>query len=175
MSLRSRASAVGRWGGLAAVVVIPFLWLASGWYLMSATFENQRMTPACGLYRGMLEMGLRTGPAVGVTPSWGAGIMSARKFDGETPGWWKGQPCRYWTADFSRMPGGGPRYFFLSINLWVLYLAVVAMTAVLWWRHRRARRGCCGKCGYDLAGIGAGVCPECGVGVGVSGPPKIMR
>lgn len=28
--------------------------------------------------------------------------------------------------------------------------------------HRRRRRGCCIGCGYDLAGIDAAVCPECG-------------
>ncbi len=28
--------------------------------------------------------------------------------------------------------------------------------------RRRKRRGCCTVCGYDLVGIGAAVCPECG-------------
>lgn len=28
--------------------------------------------------------------------------------------------------------------------------------------RRRRQRGCCPRCGYDLSGIGAAVCPECG-------------
>ena len=31
-----------------------------------------------------------------------------------------------------------------------------------WRRRSRRRRGRCVACGYDLAGVGAGVCPECG-------------
>ncbi|RMH27339.1 MAG: hypothetical protein D6692_07995 [Planctomycetota bacterium] len=32
-----------------------------------------------------------------------------------------------------------------------------------WLRSRRLRRrGLCGRCGYDLAGLAGGVCPECG-------------
>jgi hypothetical protein len=32
-------------------------------------------------------------------------------------------------------------------------------------RRRRRRSGCCGECGYNLAGNESGVCPECGTAV----------
>lgn len=35
---------------------------------------------------------------------------------------------------------------------------------VAWWRRKNP--GACGKCGYDLAGLGGGVCPECGTADG---------
>lgn len=31
------------------------------------------------------------------------------------------------------------------------------------WREVRRRRGCCLRCGYSLAGLSSGVCPECGI------------
>ena len=47
----------------------------------------------------------------------------------------------------------------------LLYVPAVlsAATGVLWWTHRRTRRGGCRACGYDRSGlVEDAVCPECG-------------
>lgn len=55
----------------------------------------------------------------------------------------------------------------LATPLWPLVLASLVVTVVAWRRdaehRRRALVGRCAACGYDLAGIAAGPCPECGV------------
>lgn len=48
-----------------------------------------------------------------------------------------------------------------AIGIWVLVVLPAAVR-----RARRRRRGLCAACGYDLAGVGGGVCPECGGGKG---------
>jgi hypothetical protein len=54
-----------------------------------------------------------------------------------------------------------------------------AVAAMLWWRERSERRrllvGHCRECGYDLGGLTAATCPECGCAVpdpGVGAIPK---
>jgi len=43
---------------------------------------------------------------------------------------------------------------------WLVYFAALSGgVAGLTWRRRRRR---CASCGYDLEGLGGGVCPECG-------------
>jgi hypothetical protein len=69
---------------------------------------------------------------------------------------------------------------FRALPLLVRWSAVAvdgAFWAFAWWvvitvpralrRRARVRRGRCGGCGYDLAGIGEGACPECGVRAGI--------
>jgi hypothetical protein len=46
-----------------------------------------------------------------------------------------------------------------AIGIWALVVFPAAVR-----RARRRKRGCCVACGYDLAGVGGGVCPECGGG-----------
>ena len=49
--------------------------------------------------------------------------------------------------------------------LWLPVVAVGFPTAVLWWRDRRPKAGCCTACKYDLTGNVSGTCPECGTAV----------
>jgi hypothetical protein len=60
--------------------------------------------------------------------------------------------------------GGGGRVATVPIVLPLVFSAAPA--ALLWWRERVERRrlleGHCRKCGYDLSGLGAPTCPECG-------------
>lgn len=69
-------------------------------------------------------------------------------------------------ADFSRRwwiyAGFGPGAFVIFVPTWVLFLALALPTAYAWHRCRRFGPGHCSKCGYDLAGIAVGICPECG-------------
>jgi len=55
--------------------------------------------------------------------------------------------------------------------LWAVPFLLAAYPAIAFIRGplrrwRRRRKGRCVRCGYDLTGNVAGVCPECGLGVG---------
>lgn len=54
----------------------------------------------------------------------------------------------------------------------VLVLPVEALLGV--WRFARRRPGHCISCGYDLTGIPAGLCPECGAAVAPVKPAKVV-
>ncbi len=69
-----------------------------------------------------------------------------------------------------------PRLSYWFVPLWPLPLLSLLATAAAWRADakylRRARDGACLKCGYDRAGLAAGVvCPECGAAAGVRNPP----
>lgn len=49
-----------------------------------------------------------------------------------------------------------------ALPLWSIILIGAAMSAYAWRRCRLLPPGQCPACGYDLAEIGQGVCPECG-------------
>src|SRR5258706_15768265 len=63
----------------------------------------------------------------------------------------------------------------LAVPLWVPLVLVAAPTACAWHRCRRHAPGHCPTCGYDLVGIAAGVCPECGTAVRRSAETKPDR
>jgi hypothetical protein len=51
----------------------------------------------------------------------------------------------------------------VAVPLWGLFGLTGWVAAYFVHRLRRiARQGCCTRCGYDLTGVPAGVCPECG-------------
>ncbi len=50
----------------------------------------------------------------------------------------------------------------LAIPLYLLAAPFVISSTVMFVRSRRALPGHCTKCGYDLAGLKSGTCPECG-------------
>lgn len=66
-------------------------------------------------------------------------------------------------APYSLPTTSGP---FVTIPLWLPFLAVSVASAIAWQRSRRKPPGHCQKCGYDLTGNVTGVCPECGVRIG---------
>ncbi|MBX3403040.1 MAG: hypothetical protein KF699_06460 [Phycisphaeraceae bacterium] len=67
----------------------------------------------------------------------------------ESPGWW-----------FRIRASKQQREF--VVPMWSIGLAAAAVGVVAWRRSRRETPGFCARCGYDLAGLLAGVCPECG-------------
>lgn len=56
--------------------------------------------------------------------------------------------------------------------LWWVVLGVPSTVFRLFDARRRARRGCCPECGYDLAGQPAAGCPECGWGRSTAAPAR---
>lgn len=50
----------------------------------------------------------------------------------------------------------------IIVPFWAVGVMGVLGCVAAWRRARRAALGHCGKCGYDLVGLAAGVCPECG-------------
>src|SRR5688572_30290933 len=150
MSLRSRASAAGRGGGVAAVVVIAGLWLVSGWrQVRCATVIGGRMIGA-NVELGELQLHFVVNPVVDAR-------LIGLWIDRYHPTWdlssWRLRP-------FAFFDGNGE--YIACLNLWLLFVLTVAPTAVLWRRRLRTPPGHCRKCRYDLRGVTTGVCPECG-------------
>lgn len=56
-------------------------------------------------------------------------------------------------------------YWPLGILLIVLVTRLLRRNLLVWGLYRRARRGLCLRCGYNLTGNMSGVCPECGTAV----------
>lgn len=52
--------------------------------------------------------------------------------------------------------------WFIDLPLWMPLVGVGIPTCWLWRLSRRSAPGSCPTCGYDLAGITTGLCPECG-------------
>jgi hypothetical protein len=50
----------------------------------------------------------------------------------------------------------------LTVPLWIIALATGMLSAILWPRRLKLRKGICQNCGYDLTGNASGICPECG-------------
>ena len=51
---------------------------------------------------------------------------------------------------------------YATVPLWIPLLLIAIPTAWLWYTDRRAKPWQCATCRYDLRGLDAGVCPECG-------------
>ena len=72
--------------------------------------------------------------------------------------WWF--DLTHWTS-----PYGAGTVDQAVIPLWVLFVALGALTSVVWRRHLRrgSMPGLCPACRYDRAGLSPGApCPECG-------------
>jgi hypothetical protein len=82
---------------------------------------------------------------------------------------WRGRPKLgfYW-HEFTMPPTLRSRGNFYAAPCWSLIAAAAAAPGArlvqMRWRRRRAARGRCRACGYDLAGNASGVCSECGAG-----------
>ena len=77
--------------------------------------------------------------------------------------WQRMHPGRWWIDVIDVTPGRNPTYY-VFVPIWMPLVALAVPSALAWWRRlRRFRPGQCRQCGYDRAGLGAGVvCPECG-------------
>jgi hypothetical protein len=64
---------------------------------------------------------------------------------------------RWWPDYFRSATAWGA-----AVPLWPLFLLSILCSAWLWRLDRKPKPGHCPRCGYDLAGIPSGACPECG-------------
>ncbi len=66
----------------------------------------------------------------------------------------------YW---WPRSDDNSRNWHYVSLPLWIPFVAFGVPVAVLMWQdRRRVRPGQCPRCGYDLRGNVSGRCPECG-------------
>ena len=71
--------------------------------------------------------------------------------------WFPGKIEIYRKFDF-----GKAAFHRVDLPFWLLFIASLLPTAILWW-HRRIPPGHCQACGYNLTGNVSGICPECGM------------
>jgi hypothetical protein len=152
MKVHPRVRKGVKWGGLAAVALVVVVWIGSVWW-----WCGWEVTPYTHIEieHGRLSVSHTTG--------W--------IFENEQPVWMK--RC---TSVLSDHPDEGLELWPLwvvgrgragltqvFVPLWIPLLAAAGCMGLAWRGSARARAGCCGRCGYDRAGLGAGaVCPECG-------------
>ena len=139
-----------KWGGLVVSVVLVVVWIGSGWI------------GAMHVGSAGINVWVREGRFGGV-------ILSGRKV--YTRAYWEWDhsinPEFEWGFEWD--PDYGGTHFY--IPLWFPTLLSLLPTAAAWRADakclRRARVKMCPACGYDRAGLAAGVmCPECGAAAG---------
>jgi hypothetical protein len=151
MPARRRLLAIGKWTGLALCVALAWMWLASGWCSVwwmlargQGTMERHLL-----LQHGLIQLtsgGPRAGPPE-------TGPLGRVRWGGNDGPHWR---MWFWSADRPSRT-----YLRVNIPLWAPFLLATTPTAFLWRLSRPLRLGHC-SCGYNLAGLDDGVCPECG-------------
>jgi hypothetical protein len=148
------------WTFAVLTAAVAALWTISGWWDVGWTHTGARRTWSIIAARGML--------AFVVSPRTAAD--GEQRVDGLGEGFWTTRltidaaPNWYWTpiAD----TGNRPPQWRLALPLWWFVAAGSLLAATLRYRSYQRRRppGHCQACGYSLAGVAAGNCPECGAG-----------
>ncbi len=70
------------------------------------------------------------------------------------------EPMRWWFQ--VRVYTWSPPYIFVRCPLWPFMLAACGIGAAGFVLRQRLTWGMCPRCGYDLRGVAAARCPECG-------------
>ncbi len=146
-----RARAAGRRTLGWVAVAIGVIWLVSGWVYFGAAARASGSETTITVDRGVVRVFRMVDPAV-------PGPTGVQVFGGRRRPPWKGWVRRYSTSG-SSLSGA------VEVPLWPLLALAISPFVVAWVRRQRFGPGHCPKCGYDLAGLKDGVCPECGSGV----------
>lgn len=136
---------------LGAYFAIAAAWLVSGW----SAFGWERVDAS-----GRRVSIFVQGGSVVWQSSWGfkgPATSPIGSIDAERTGW---QGWELWYGRRS-INGFGIVSDLVRVPLWMPVVLTGVPAAALWWRGRGPKPGHC-RCGYDLAGIAEGVCPECG-------------
>ncbi len=153
------------YGALLATVVFVLMvaaWVASRWY-----YFDLRVGTAYPEDGALAEIGGTFGIIVS------SGFMEVggnyRVSTWSPSGWcvsWEldSQPGRFFSNSWYFAAWGGT--LVVHTPAWPVCVTWGALTAALWFRHRRRARRLgenhCARCGYDLTGNVSGRCPECG-------------
>lgn len=156
-----RASALLGWLSLAAMVLLPVVWLLSGWWLLLAgsTFGRASQWSGVGIGEGVVVLIMADRPPEGLR-------TGVRLLSSSGAAWSR---TRWVWPTVERTPVSQQ----VILPLWLFWLPLVAGWGWWWVKRRRWRRLLararrpCPACGYDLHSLPPeATCPECG---GVSG------
>ena len=158
---RRRGLRCAMWAYVASITALAALFVWSGWRAFYVRFnDGQRVVEVQMLY-GCLNIGgfgIRGHPhasaSAGTEPEQKTNLLStgAPRWD-----WW----FSYWRAAVSPTNV----YWNLSVPGWAVlgaFAAPLCWMAAARWRRASCTQADCPRCGYDLSGVPAGVCPECG-------------
>ena len=138
----SRLSRVAKWMGLGVCVVTLAVWALSTRFHL--TYWQSDLSFKVTAFHGRIEFTLSK-----YSTSWAG---SPGLSWGRVPFYGGFVPPGYWD--------GGMRKW-LKLPFWLLVIAALIPTCILWYRDRRPRKGHCTNCGYNLTGNESGMCPEC--------------
>ena len=158
MNVKVKVKTAGRkrritgWTLLLLGLLVAGVWVASGWWYAWLTVERDVTSTQLGVRFGILSLDWDAG--------WSETAVSLRS-EADWGPVWDLQPIR------SGRRGVPLDAEFIEIALWPIPLLLWTPAALLLrsgiLARRRAMTGECGKCGYDLARLGADAkCPECG-------------
>lgn len=141
---------MGRWTGALLCVLIAVAFVVSTqravvWSKADLRYDVAVQLGAC--YFGWRPSGWnRAADKYAGVPGW-----KLAKYGGATPLIW-------WVE-----VGALPKWRWVSVPLWMPFVALALPTGILWYGdRRRVLPGHCRACGYDLTGNVSGRCQECG-------------
>lgn len=190
MARRSRIRRILKWTGVGVSGVVLLVWLTSVWFWVGYFADGWSIRLGDGVVRYEGVPGwLSTRPKgwfrlTGRSPSWSAFndeigrlVFSTLPVDHLTTHpeivrqqAWKQLARRLGFIEPSYVLHNyaldkrslASRVSMWRVPMWMVFLLVVAPTALFWWRDRRYPPGHCQRCGYNLTGNVSGKCPECG-------------
>lgn len=164
----ARTSWTLRWVGLAAAATLLGVLMASRWWWVY-WYGTGPQRSAAFVARGAVivewyeQQAQLTVFRIGERPGWSLRPVRQRPI-----------PVMAWRPTYERLNVYGSSV--ATIPLWMPLVLVVIPTALAWSRRFRARKrarvGSCASCGYDMAGVAMGVCPECGAAFVCPVPPR---
>ena len=153
-----------KWGGAAASTLCLALWIRSAayWAIWTQAVPDEASRWTISIEAGMFSAGCF--PNLPECIDRVLGWRVVRIPFGESFLWWS------WRLNYEAWsPREGTEFSSFNIAFPIWFAAVIsAAPSALAWRldliaTRRARRGHCPKCNYDLSGLPLGTpCPECG-------------
>jgi hypothetical protein len=152
----------GKWAATIAIMPVVFLWVASCFRPFDANIVLGRYDLELAAANGRSRVcAFRDQPAKLRKwwlddGRWQLGLRLPRHPLWAWP-WFK-----FWSGPLTTS------LWWIEFPLWVPGAFFASVSGALWhWDRLRARRRAdiCEQCGYDLSGVAAGVCPECGAGL----------
>ena len=151
-----------KWVGLIASVILLVVAVASKWVAVGCIWNSRTIQRTVYVDDGLLCCEIRNDGGKYRSSSRSGWLLleSGTGYDNLSYGLW----FYYHPAQSFLIPdSSGPiTVTWIGLPLWLPWLLIAAPTAWLWRTDRRAKPWQCPKCRYDLRGLDAGVCPECG-------------